>query len=163
MLEHRSGGGIRNIPAKHADDFAAWRRALNRSNALAEQLIRNELNGFIDKWQQEHSEKPNDAFSSSWVPGLDWGKSHSGTFQPIYDALWEMYGGTVATLTPDDADALDRLVFTRAGWFFGLLLMDVFIHRENDTWVCWHEPHPREMDLLGMFYRPKEAQRREAA
>jgi hypothetical protein len=163
MLEHRKGGEIRNVPAEHADEFAAWRGALNRRDRSAERLIQNELNGFIDHWRQEHSERPQAAFSSSWVPGHDWSKSHRGTFQPIYDALWEMYGGTQATLAPDDADALDRLVFKRAGWFFGLLLMDVFIHRDNDTWVCWHEPHPRDEDPLGMLYRPKEAQRHEAA
>jgi len=154
MLEHRSGGEIRNVPASHAEDFAAWRGALNRHEAAAEQLIRDELNTFIDKWRQEHSQRPLDAFSSSWVPGLDWGRSHRGTFQPIYDALWEMYGGD-APLTPDEQEALDRLVFPRAGWFFGLLLMDVFIHRDNDAWVCWHEPQPRDLDPLGMFYRPR--------
>ena len=42
-------------------------------------------------------------------------------------------------------------------------MIDVMSHREQGNWISWHEPHPRDIEPLGMFYRPKEEQRLEAA
>lgn len=42
-------------------------------------------------------------------------------------------------------------------------MIDVMSHREQGNWISWHEPHPRDIEPLGMIYRPKEEQRLEAA
>jgi hypothetical protein len=141
MLEHRNGGEITSIPEKRVADYDFWRSLLNARDANAERSIKAALNDYVDGWLEKNRDNDRAAICSSWIPGLNWEDGNNGVYQPIYDALHAHYID-------------DGMSFDRAGWFFGLLLLDVMIERDED-WVCWHEPHAREEEPLGMFYRPR--------
>jgi len=50
-----------------------------------------------------------------------------------------------------------------SGAFFGLVVIDVMSPREQATGFAGTSRNPRDIEPLGMFYRPKEKQRLEAA
>ena len=139
-LESRSGAPYRSIPPKRQQEHETELATLNRLFPLAEAAIREALNDYVDEWLLQHQNKPTAAFSSSWIPGPDWNNG-SGVYQPIFDSMVDLY--------VDGA-----LAHKRAGWFFGLILMDVMIQRDTDHWECWHEATTPDEDPLGMFYRP---------
>ena len=139
-LESRSGTQYRTIPAKRQKEHEAELAALNQRFPSAEAAIREALNAYVDGWLHQHQGKPNAAFCSSWVPGPDW-NSGTGVYQPIFDTMADLYVDTA-------------LAHRRAGWFFGLILMDVMIRRDTEHWGCWHEATDRDEDPLGVFYRP---------
>ena len=150
MLEHRSGGEIRNVPAKHADKYARWRRLLNTYDANAEAATCQAINLYVDNWLRDNGAKAGAAFSSSWIPGSNW----EGTvYQPIHEAILESF---------DANPEAQSLAFDESRFFFGLIVIDVMSHRDQGNWICWHEPHPHDIEPLGMFYRPKQ-ERHEAA
>lgn len=139
-LESRSGTPYLSIPLKRQQEHQTELDALSRLFPNAELAIREALSDYVDAWLLQHRNKPTAAFSSSWIPGPDW-NSGSGVYQPIYETMVDLY--------------VDRgLAHKRAGWFFGLILMDVMIHRDTDHWECWHEVTSLDEDPLGMFYRP---------
>src|ERR1700736_6404921 len=110
MLESPSGRNVLNIPGDRERDFAREMTALNAQFPDAEAAIRSELNRYIATRTSE--------FCSSWVPGADW---HSGSFQHILETMLVLYVN-------------HHLARKRAGWFFGLILMDVIIRRP-DWWI----------------------------
>ena len=139
-LESRSGTTYWTIPINRQQEHETELAALNSLFPPAEAAIRRALNQYVDGWLLEHQNIPSAAFSSSWIPGSDWSIG-SGVYQPIYDTMVNLY--------------VDQgLAHKRAGWFFGLILMDVMIHRAADHWECWHEAADRDEDAMGMFYRP---------
>jgi hypothetical protein len=72
MLEHRSSGENRNVPAKHAGKYARWRQLLNAYDANAETATWQAINLYIDNWLPDNGAKTGAAFSSSWIPGSNW-------------------------------------------------------------------------------------------
>jgi hypothetical protein len=113
----------------------------------AEAHIREALAQYVNGWFAEKSEIPHAAFCSSWIPGPDWGKGDE-VYQPIYKTMMHLYNS-------------DGLAHPRAGWFFGLILMDVMIRRP-DHWECWHEVHEPEDSPEGWYYRPHRQQMAQA-
>ena len=102
---------------QRAEEYRGWLAELNRLFPHAEAAIRDALNRYIDDWLVEHQGNERAAFCSSWIPGPNWNERAGGVYQPIFDTMKEMYG---------DED----VAFERAGWFFGLLLLDVIEARE---------------------------------
>lgn len=139
-LESRAGTPYRSIPVKRQQEYATELAALNRLFPSAGAAIREALNDYVDQWLAQHENKPTAAFSSSWIPGADW-NSGQGVYQPIFDTMVDLYVD-------------EGLAHKRAGWFFGLILMDAMIRRDTDHWECWHETTEPDEDPLGMFYRP---------
>lgn len=139
-LESRSGVPYRSIPSRRQQEHEAEMAALNRLFPPAEGDIRRALNEYVDEWLLKSRNISSAAFSSSWVPGPNW-QFGSGSYQPIYDTMVNLYVD-------------NGLAHKRAGWFFGLILMDVIIHRATDHWECWREVTGPEDDPMGMFYRP---------
>jgi hypothetical protein len=143
-LEYRSGTVINNIPSERQQQYTEWANALEQNFPGAEAHMRDKLNAHVDEWLRQMDaqgiRKPQ--FCSSWIPGDDWRKGDA-VFQPIYETMMRLYGQD------------HNLAHKMAGWFFGLLLVDVMIHREDDHWECWHERGEDSFD--GMFYRPLQA------
>lgn len=139
-LEHRSGTTFHNIPAKRQAEYNTWLRTMAQLSPVAEADIREALNRYISEWLINNSGIPTAAFCSSWIPGYDWTEESAGVYQPIYLAMMHLYND-------------DGIAHPRAGWFFGLLLMDLMIHRADD-WECWHEAHEPENSPEGLYYRP---------
>jgi hypothetical protein len=148
-LEHRSGTSFHNIPAKRQLEYNTWRRTMVQLFPGAEANIREALHQYISVWLTNNNGIPNAAFCSSWIPGYDWGRESGGVYQPIFLTMMHLYND-------------DGIAHPRAGWFFGLLLMDVMIHLADD-WECWHEAHEPEDSPEGLYYRPRrESQQRKA-
>jgi len=137
-LEHRSGTPFRHIPSKRESDYRNWLRTMAQLFPTAEADIREALNQYINEWLAEKAGIPNAAFCSSWIPGPDWGEGNP-VYEPIYRTMMHLYND-------------HGLAHPRAGWFFGLMLMDVMIRR-NDNWECWHESHDPEDSPEGLYYR----------
>ena len=138
-LENPSGTPIRNIPVKRQGVYTRERANLGQQFPNAEIAIRTELNAFVDQRIVECGWTPKAEFCSSWIPGPNW-EEGSGVYQPIFN--------TMVTLYVDH-----RLAHQRAGFFFGLLLMDVMIHRD-DPWVFRRESHQPDDDPEGLYYFP---------
>jgi hypothetical protein len=138
-LEHRSNPRpIRIIPSSRRTDYEPWLREMSIRFPGAEAEIRAALDQYVDEWLVEHRDQPNAAFCSSWIPGSDW--SDQGTYQPMYLTMLGIYRD-------------HSLAHPRAGWFFGLILMDVMIHRP-ENWECWHEEKAEPEDNPdGNYYR----------
>jgi hypothetical protein len=153
MLEHRNGGEIRNVPTERADEYTRWRRLLTSHDLGAEAAIQQAINSYVDNWLDDNGAKEHAAFCSSWIPGSNWEESNGGVYQPIYGAILESF---------DANPEAESLAFDESRKFFGLIVLEVISHRDDD-WICWREPHPRNIEPLGMFYRPKRGQRHEAA
>ena len=132
MLESPSGHDIRNIPLIRQADFYHELAEVNGRFPGAETAMRRELNQYVDARRSE--------FCSTWVPPEDW-RSGTAVYQPIADTMLALYVD-------------HQLAHKRAGWFFGLLLMDVMIHRP-DHWLFRKERHRPEDDPEGAYYRPK--------
>lgn len=139
-LEYRSGTPFRHIPAKREPEFNGWSQAMSQHFPNAEAAIRQALNDYIDAWLARNQTTPNAAFCSSWIPGPDW-RTGTGVYQPIYLTMMNLYGD-------------HGLAHTRSGWFFGLILMDIVIHRA-EGWECWHEKRQPEDSPEGLYYRPR--------
>jgi len=140
MVEHRGGGEVRVIPAKRIDEYARWRGLLNAQDAEAERRIHDAINEYVEtRVAEDHP-----VFCSSWIPGLNWEENNGGVYQPIYESILESLGGT---------EEAQSLAFRQAGWFFGLIVLDVMISRQDERWECWHEAHQWYEEPLGMFYR----------
>ena len=139
-LEHRSGTTFHNIPAKRQVEYDTWRRKMTQLFPAAEANLREALNQYINEWLIKNSGIPNAAFCSSWIPGSDWSEG-TGIYQPIFETMMYLYNN-------------DGIAHPRAGWFFGLLLMDLMIHRAED-WECWHEVHEPDDSPEGLYYRPR--------
>jgi hypothetical protein len=147
-LEHRSGGSFYNIPSKRQLDYNNWIRTMAQLFPTAEVNIRLALDQYINGWLVTNNGIPNAAFCSSWIPGPDWGEG-SSVYQPIYRTMMHLYN--------------DRgLAHSRAGWFFGLLLMDLMIRRSDD-WECWHEEHEPADSPEGFYYRPRRKPQRQTS
>jgi hypothetical protein len=117
----------------------------------AEAATSQAINLYVDNWLRDNGAKAGAAFSSSWIPGSNW----EGTVLPANSrgdpgVVRREPGGAVAGVR-------------RVALFFGLIVLDVMSHRDQGNWICWHEPHPRDIEPLGMLYRPKEEARHEAA
>jgi hypothetical protein len=142
-LEYPDGTEVTCIPANRAEEYNGWMRQLNQAFPDAEPAIRGALNEYVDSWLLANGANPHAAFCSSWIPGATWDRDGSQVYRPLYDAMLLLYGD-------------QKLAFTRAGWFFGLILLDVMSHREDVDWVCWHDPRQRfDDEPEGMYYRPK--------
>lgn len=59
---------------------------------------------------------------------------------PFFETMSALYGD-------------EHLMHRFSGWFFGLLLMEVMIHRE-DLWEFWREPAAPDNDPEGLYYQP---------
>ncbi len=139
-LEHRSGTVFHNIPTKRQAEYNNWLRLMAQLFPKAEAAIRKALSDYIDGWLVQVHANPHAAFCSSWLPGSDWGEG-TGVYQPIYLTMLHLYGN-------------HDLAHPRAGWFFGLILMDLMIHRHDD-WECWHEERQLNDSPEGLYYRPR--------
>jgi hypothetical protein len=139
-LEHRSGTPFHNIPTKRQSEYNNWLRTMAHLFPNAEAAIRDALSAHINGWLLQNQGTTHAAFCSSWIPGSDWGKG-AGVYQPIYLTMMHLYGNR-------------DLAHPRAGWFFGLILMDLMIHRP-DAWECWHEVQQPKDDPEGLYYRPR--------
>jgi hypothetical protein len=138
-LESPAGHSVKNIPIVRQGDYDHELAALRERFADAETEIRRELNVFVDSRIADHGWTPTAEFCSSWIPGADWTEG-SGVYQPIFDTMVGLY--------------VDRqFAHKRAGWFFGLILMDVMIRR-TDKWVFKREPRRRDDDPEGLHYYP---------
>jgi hypothetical protein len=140
-LEYRSGNPIHNIPLERQQQYTEWANALEHNFPGAEARVRDKLNAYVDEWlkQMDAQGVQNPQFCSSWVPGEDWGEGDA-VYQPIYLTMMNLYGQD------------HEMAHKTAGWFFGVMLMDVMIHRDVDHWECWHDRGEASFD--GMFYRP---------
>jgi hypothetical protein len=139
-LEHRSGTTFRQIPVVRQSEYNKWLRTMAQHFPGAEAAIREALHDHINRWLAQTQGNPKAAFCSSWIPGPTW-RGGTQVYQPIYLTMLGLYGD-------------HNLAHKTAGWFFGLILMDVVIHR-NDDWECWHEAHQPEDNPEGLYYRPK--------
>src|SRR5207244_6039321 len=141
----RSANTSQNNPTELQQQYADWLRTMEQLFPGAETAIREALNRFIDAWLTQMRTKgiQNPEFCSSWIPGPDWGQG-SGVYQPIYLTMMHLY--------QQNHDFAHKM----AGWLFGLILMDVVIHRD-DGWECWHEARQPEDSPEGMYYRPRIA------
>jgi hypothetical protein len=139
-LESPSGHIVRNVPAKHQAQYGRWCAALNQHFPHAEAEIRGALNEFVEKRKRDCGWTPRAEFCSSWIPGPNWEEgSGAGLYQPIFDTMLILYVD-------------DRLAHKEAGYFFGLILMDVMIHR-NDDWAFRPKPQPED-GPEGLYYYP---------
>ena len=138
-LESPSGAAIRNIPGERQNEYSYELQALRQHFPNAEIEILRELSGFVDERIREHGWTRKAGFCSSWIPGSNW-EEGSGVYQPIFE--------TMVTLFVDH-----ELAHKRAGWFFGLILMDVMIHR-NEDWEFKREPRRPDDDPEGFYYYP---------
>ncbi|MGB7593752.1 MAG: hypothetical protein WBO19_21180, partial [Terriglobia bacterium] len=119
-------------------DYDLWLRTMTQLSPAAESNMRDSLNQYIDDWLVRTNGIPNAAFCSSWIPGRDFDQAN-GVYLPIYYAMMHLYNN-------------HDLAHPRAGWFFGLILMDVVIRRTDD-WECWHEARDPEDNPEGLYYR----------
>ncbi|MFZ0770499.1 MAG: hypothetical protein WCA49_02895 [Candidatus Sulfotelmatobacter sp.] len=138
-LEHRSGRPFHNIPTKRQGDYNLWLQTMAEQFPGAEARIHEKLTRYVNGWLAEKGEIPHAAFCSSWIPGPDWGRGDE-VYQPMYETMMHLYNE-------------DGLAHPRAGWLFGLILMDLMIRRP-DYWECWHEAHEPEDSPEGLYYRP---------
>jgi hypothetical protein len=145
-LEHRSRNPIRNISTKRQLQFAEWQREMARTFPGAQTAIRAELNGFIDRWlvTMRSQAIQNPQFCSSWIPGAEWDKQGSEVYLPIYETMMDLYQQN------------HEFAHKMAGWFFGLILMDV-VRLRTDGWECWHEARNLDDSPEGLYYRPLNA------
>jgi hypothetical protein len=140
-LESPSGDIVRNVPVKHQTQYDLWRATLNQHFPQAEAEIRRALNEFVNQRKRDCGWTPRAEFCSSWIPGPNWEEGGgAGVYQPIFDSMLILYVD-------------DRLAHKEAGYFFGLILMDVMIHREDD-WAFRRRPHQPEDDPEGLYYYP---------
>jgi hypothetical protein len=137
-LEYHSGNPIHNVPLERQQQYSEWANALEQNRPGAEAKIRQKLNDYVDQWLKERDTQGvrNPQFCSSWIPGRHWGEA----YQSIYETMMNLYQQD------------HEMSYKAAGWFFGLILMDVMIQREGDHWECWHER--QEDSFAGLFYRP---------
>jgi hypothetical protein len=139
-LEHRSGTPFHNIPSKRQLEYHTWLRTMAQHFPTAEADIREALKQFINGWLEKYNGIPTAAFCSSWIPGSDWSEG-TGVYQPIFLTMMHLHND-------------EGIAHRRGGWFFGLLLMDIMIHRA-DGWECWHEAQEPEDSPEGLYYRPR--------
>jgi hypothetical protein len=142
MLESPSGHRVRNLPIDRQPGYAVELAAMRERFPDAEAAIRRELDAFVDRRIADQGWTPIAEFSSSWIPGADWS---GGIYMPIFETMVALY--------QDRAFA-----HRRAGWFFGLMLMDVMIRR-HDVWIFKREPRRPEDDPEGLHYYPKVERR----
>ena len=138
-LQSLSGAEVTHIPLKRQEQYEQWRMALAQRFPNAEADIHRELNEFWNNRITQYGWEHGAGFCSSWIPGPNW-QEGSGVFQPIFEIMSDLYGD-------------ERLAHRFSGWFFGLLLMDVMIHRE-DLWEFWRENTAPDDDPEGLYYRP---------
>jgi hypothetical protein len=143
-LESPSGHNVCNIPVNRQTQYALWRATLNQHFPHAEAAIRGALNEFVDQRKRDCGWTQGAEFCSSWIPGPNWEEgSGVGVYQPLFESMSILYVD-------------ERLSHKEAGYFFGLILMDVMIHR-NDDWAFRRKSHQPEDDPEGLYYYPKIA------
>jgi hypothetical protein len=114
----------RNVPAKRAHDYVSWVTQLRTFDPSAESQIRAALNEVFDRAAAKR-----DVVYSSAIPGEHW----AGTpYEPIRQCLQ------------------DR---NQARLFFGLLVWDVAVHRD-DEW--YFRPKDDDEVEAGTYYFVKQ-------
>lgn len=110
----------KNVPATRSRDYATWIGQLRTFNPNAEGTIRAALNEVFNR-----AAAKGETVYSSAIPGKDW----TGTvYDPIYQCLQD--------------ENQSRL-------FFGLLVWDVAVHRD-DNW--YFKPKDKDEAEAGTYY-----------
>lgn len=127
---------IRDVGSTRRDQFLYWRGLLGELDPEAEVRIRSAINSYVDEKIREHGWTRDCWFCSSFIPGQDW---RGKPYQAIYEAMEQRYGE-------------GGLAWNQSRLFFGLLVKDVMIHRQ-EHWLCYKVPEKEEMEK-GTNYFP---------